>query len=189
DTILSLVFSPDGRRLVSGSWSFTVSVWDMESDTPTAHLLLGHASQVTSVAFSHDGSLIASGSADDTVRIWNITNNAVPVEAFLNYLSSASSSDPARIISQVDTKYFDPANLTLSTSHLARRLTDGGWVSLSEGSALLWLPPDYRVVDDSIVQISARHLPRCLIDFSKFVHGDSWTSVAGDSVCRYPLAD
>ncbi|KAF8602950.1 WD40 repeat-like protein [Ceratobasidium sp. AG-I] len=193
-SITALDFSPNGRRMVSGTINNTIHIWNMELDAPTCELLLGHTSNVSSVTFSHDGSLIASGSSDHTVRIWDAANTSTAIEASLGQLASAlypiaySSSDPAGSLPQVFTKQSEPPVLRFPTSHLAHRLTEGGWVSLVEGSVLLWLLPDHRLVDDSIAQVSARHLPRHHIDFSKFVHGNQWVSVASDSVCLYNSA-
>ena len=64
----SVAFSPDGRRIVSGSYDGTVQVWDAATGQPVGAPLAGHTGSVVSVAFSPDGRRIASGSLDNTVR-------------------------------------------------------------------------------------------------------------------------
>ena len=68
--VLSVVFSHDGRRVVSGSNDKTVQIWNVMTGEVEA-VLEGHTDFVTSVAFSQDGSQVVSGSYDKTVRIWN----------------------------------------------------------------------------------------------------------------------
>ena len=70
DHVLSVVFSPDGSTLASGSWDDTVRVWDAATGD-TLNTLTGHTDRVTSVVFSPDGTILASGSWDDTVRVWD----------------------------------------------------------------------------------------------------------------------
>ena len=53
--VASVVFSPDGRRIVSGSWDRTVRVWDAQTGLSVMDPLTGHDDYVTSVAFSPDG--------------------------------------------------------------------------------------------------------------------------------------
>ena len=65
----SMEFSPDGRRLVTGSRSDRVDVWNVD----TTELLnrMAHGDEVISVSYSPDGETIASGSDDGTVRMWD----------------------------------------------------------------------------------------------------------------------
>ena len=80
-SISSSPFSPNGSILATGSYDFTIKLWDASKldDTPaTAPLianLTGHTSVVTVLAFSSDGSKIASGSIDNDIRIWDATVN------------------------------------------------------------------------------------------------------------------
>lgn len=77
--ITSAAFSPDARRVVTGSRDNTARIWDALYGYGIA-VLRGHESAVTSVAFSPDGSRVATGSNDATVRLWDaITGNAIAV--------------------------------------------------------------------------------------------------------------
>ncbi|MBL7221035.1 MAG: WD40 repeat domain-containing protein [Phycisphaerae bacterium] len=69
----SVAFSPDGKRLVSGSESWgdgerTIRIWDTISGKEL--LSLDGAGDVLSLAFSPDGKLLASGNSRNTVTIW-----------------------------------------------------------------------------------------------------------------------
>lgn len=76
----------------------------------------------------------------------------------------------------------DPSALVLSTGFLAQYANESGWVTSSDSALLLWLPKDCRHRDNSKIQISvAPFEPKPLfIDFSKFMHGNAWVSVASD---------
>jgi hypothetical protein len=71
-------------------------------------------------------------------------------------------------------------NLPLSTPRLTRVIDENGWARLSQGELLLWLPTESRLIDDSLLHMSAMELPdNTLLGSSKFVHGKSWKLVAG----------
>jgi WD40 repeat protein len=69
--VRSLVFLPDGKRLLSGSYDGTLRLWDATTGE-TLQLFRGHSDFVMSVDVSPDGRLAVSGSFDETVRIWEL---------------------------------------------------------------------------------------------------------------------
>ncbi len=75
DGVWSAAWSPDGRRIASGSWDKTAQVWDA-SDGSQAFTYRGHSNRVWSVAWSPDGRHIASGSQDHTVQVWDASTGA-----------------------------------------------------------------------------------------------------------------
>ncbi len=68
-TATSIVFSPDGQVLVSGSYDATIRLWDVATGEQR-YTFEGHTYSIASVAVSPDGTRIASGSYDGTVLLW-----------------------------------------------------------------------------------------------------------------------
>jgi WD40 repeat protein len=73
-SVMAVAFSPDGKRIASGSDDGTIKLWDAATGEPQK-TLAGHSAWVTAVAFSPDGKRIASGSNDGTIKLWDVAKS------------------------------------------------------------------------------------------------------------------
>jgi WD40 repeat protein len=66
-----VAYSPDGKRIVTGSDDKTAKVWDADTGREL-HTLTGHTGSVLRVAYSPDGKRIVTGSWDKTAKVWQV---------------------------------------------------------------------------------------------------------------------
>ena len=69
--ILSMAFSPDGRRLASAAQDGTVKLWETATGREILTLVHGRDELLTGVSFSPDGRQIVSTSKSGTVKVWD----------------------------------------------------------------------------------------------------------------------
>jgi WD40 repeat protein len=94
-----VAFSPDGKRIASGSLDSTVKVWDSSTGQELLSLM-GHTKGISSVAFSPDGKRIASGSLDSTVKVWDSSTGRelLLLKGYTNGVSSVAFSPDGKLV-------------------------------------------------------------------------------------------
>jgi WD40 repeat protein len=73
NVVFGLAFSPDNKKLVSGSGDTTAIIWDVASFR-LLHVLRGHNAEVYAVGFTPDGQRVVTGSFDQTARLWSASD-------------------------------------------------------------------------------------------------------------------
>ena len=72
---VSVAYSPDSRRLATGSFDGTITIWEARSGDNLLTFSAG-AMPVVSLAFSPDGLRLASAGGDGKITIWDATRSA-----------------------------------------------------------------------------------------------------------------
>jgi WD40 repeat protein len=72
--VISVAFSPDGKKIVSGSGDHTLRLWDALTGQTIGSSFKGHSKYVASVTFSPDGKKVLSGSGDCACCLWDVAS-------------------------------------------------------------------------------------------------------------------
>jgi WD40 repeat protein len=97
--VMSLAFSPDGKRLLTAAQERVARVWDVDSGELVA-VLGGHEDNITTASFSADGARIVTGGRDGVAHVWDATPTryvATVGARTANMWAAAPSPDGSRV--------------------------------------------------------------------------------------------
>jgi WD40 repeat protein len=137
DTVLSVVFSPEGRRLLTSSYDHTARLWDIETGQ-LVRTFVGHDWWVWSAAFSPDGQRIVTASQDGSAIVWSVETGE-PLAAPFTGHRLAGSQTP------VYTAVFSPDGRIVASGGLDNRV-------------LIWDPDELQPFDYQRA-IAGRRIP------------------------------
>jgi len=106
--LLAGVFSPDGRRVLTGSRDTTARLWDAANGRPVG-TPMQHPDWVEEVAISPDGRTILTGSNDGRARLWSASTGQLLGPPVLNHgplMDVQFSPDGKRAIASSQAKAF-----------------------------------------------------------------------------------
>jgi WD40 repeat protein len=75
EAVISAVFSPDGKSILTASYDKTAKLWDLSGKCLVT--LSGHTSWVISAVFSPDGKYMLTGSVDKTAKLWDLSGKCL----------------------------------------------------------------------------------------------------------------
>ncbi|MDJ0658930.1 MAG: hypothetical protein QNJ42_05505, partial [Crocosphaera sp.] len=67
----AVAVTPDGQKIISGSWDATLKIWDLATGN-LENTLMGHSYWIEAVVVTPDGQKVISGSRDKTLKIWDL---------------------------------------------------------------------------------------------------------------------
>ena len=175
---MSVTFSPDGSRIVSGSSDRTIQLWDVQKGGQIENLIQGHTNLVRSVTFPSDGRDIVSGPEDQTIQPWEVQTGGImekplKIDIFeCPLIHFSSSTDHALHNSQ--SLFFGLSNVMEDHRNLVY-LQDDGWILGPNKRLLLWIPSSYHSFFHYTPWtrlVIPRGIPE--LDLSRMAHGPTW---------------
>jgi len=135
--LTSLIFSPDGKILASGSFFGMIELWNVSKGTLIRTLKVDK-NPIRSMAFSPDGIILAAGSENGKVRLWQLTDGSL-TKTLEGHRQWVPSKYDAQHISSVISLAFSPDGTTLASGGI-------------DGAVKLW-----RITDGSLTKTLKRH--------------------------------
>ncbi len=126
----SLVFTPDGRSLISAG-DHEVAFWDPRTGE-LQRALRGHSGRVGAVAISADGQTLVSGGYDHLVKVWDVASGKerLTLKGHQNFVAAVAISPDCKIVASADdeVRTWD-VSAAPQLVHMKRFGKHGRWVS------------------------------------------------------------
>ena len=118
NNVSSVVYSPDGGTLASGSWDGKICFWDVATGQ-LQKTITGHEEGIPSIAYLPDGESLVSGGWDNNIHVWY-----VPFEHLLQTIAgNITEPDPGNGVRSMSLNP-DGRTLAVATDEDVIRLWD-----------------------------------------------------------------
>ena len=125
--VWALALHPDGRRLVSGKWDGTITVFDLETGE-RLRTLEAHEGCIRAIALHPDRQWVVSGGNDNTIKVWDVRTGALVRELVLDrWRVRALALDPAGNVLASGSDYKSIEIWDLETGNCVRTLNGQSW--------------------------------------------------------------
>ena len=149
DWIENLAFTPDGKRLITGSKDKTARVWDVATGQ-VLHVLKGHTDTVRGVAALPDNRRVATASWDGSIRLWDLDSGdelwKIPSRTGQVWWVACDPAGKRLVTAGKDRSIHI---WDVETGRALQRLPVTGLGHLNTATAALFLPDGQRVVSAS----------------------------------------
>ena len=132
--ISALTFTPDGKRLLSGSMDHTIKLWNVFTGKEIK-TFKGHANVVETIVISANGELALSGSWDNSLKLWDIAGGKEirTFKGHTNHVSYVSFSPDGKYVVSASkdgtTRLWDIATGKEIAQFIS--FTDGEWIVIT----------------------------------------------------------
>jgi len=112
--VKTVEFSPDGRRLLTGSSDKTVKLHDLEAGTDDAAVEFKHPDGVRKALWGNDENTFITGGQDGAVRVWDVRSQQQTQEIMCSDLvmdmELSANGDILTVAAGKEVKFFDAKN-------------------------------------------------------------------------------
>lgn len=126
--VVSVSYSSDGKRLVTGSWDGTARIWNAHTGKAELKLIGGHTGYVNNAVFSPHGEFVLTTSDDKTAKLWDAVKGKV-LRTFTGHMAAVRfgvfSPDGSKVLTASDDKTARIWNT--ETAELLRELKSHEW--------------------------------------------------------------
>lgn len=91
NTVNQIVFSPDGKQIISCSSDKTIRIWDVKSGKEQ-NRIEAHTRPIWSIDISKDGKTLISGSKSQNIKLWNL-DTYEEIESFVDKTIGSAHED------------------------------------------------------------------------------------------------
>ena len=175
-SITSLVFSPDGHTLATGSTNGQICLWDAQT-AELRNTFIEHTKTISSLVFSPDGHTLATRNKDGTVQLWNVDTGELLTtfkEQIWELVFNPDSSALAVSLGEISFEHPDTQSIGLWNLHAGNYLSI--FVTSMISSNLVFSPDGKMLVCAAVDRYDNRSIRLWDIATGSSIYPSGWLS-------------